>query len=101
LDKVILEIIKPHKFVLSSSREFVSLKKKILIAGLPEFYCGSNAPSHASQFKWLEYTFNGKLIKIRLYFGQKCTFGTKCSGMEQNVLAWNEIFLPAAYHLSD
>jgi hypothetical protein len=25
--------------------------------GLTEFYCGSNEPSHASQFKWLEYTF--------------------------------------------
>jgi hypothetical protein len=59
LDKAIVEIIKPHYFVLSSSREFVSLKKKIFIAGLPEFYCGSNEPSHASQFKWLEYTFKG------------------------------------------
>jgi hypothetical protein len=27
------------------------------MAGLKEFYCGSNEPSHASQFKWLEYTF--------------------------------------------
>jgi hypothetical protein len=27
LDKAILEIIKPHYFVLSSSREIVSLKK--------------------------------------------------------------------------
>ncbi len=27
------------------------------MAGLTEFYCGSNEPSHASQFKWLEYTF--------------------------------------------
>jgi len=34
-----------------------------------------------------------------LDFGQKCTLGTKCSGTEQNVLAWNEIFLPATYHL--
>jgi hypothetical protein len=31
------------------------------MAGLTEFYCGSNEPSHASQFKWLEYTF--KLVK--------------------------------------
>jgi hypothetical protein len=30
------------------------------MAGLTEFYCGWNEPSHASQFKWLEYTF--KLI---------------------------------------
>ena len=28
------------------------------MAGLREFYCGWNKPSHASQFKWLEYTFN-------------------------------------------
>ncbi len=32
------------------------------MAGLTEFYCGWNEPSHASQFKWLEYTFNGFLI---------------------------------------
>ena len=31
------------------------------MAGLTELYCGWNAPSHASQFKWLEYTF--KLVK--------------------------------------
>jgi hypothetical protein len=54
--------------------------------------------------KWIGLTlqktaFNGKLIKIRLDFGQKCTFGTKCSCTELNVLAWNEIFLPAEYHL--
>jgi hypothetical protein len=58
LDKAIIEIIKPHYFVLGSSLEFVSLKKKFLIAGLPEFYCGLNEPSHATQFKWLEYTFS-------------------------------------------
>ena len=56
--------------------------------------------------KWIglalqKTVLNGKLIKIRLDFGQKCTLGTKCSGTEQNVLAWNEIFLPAAYHLLD
>ncbi len=28
------------------------------MAGLTELYCGWNEPSHASQFKWLEYTFN-------------------------------------------
>ena len=28
------------------------------MAGLTEFNCGWNEPSHASQFKWLEYTFN-------------------------------------------
>jgi hypothetical protein len=27
------------------------------MAGLTEFYCGWNEPSHAFQFKWLEYTF--------------------------------------------
>jgi hypothetical protein len=27
------------------------------MAGLKEFYCAWNEPSHASQFKWLEYTF--------------------------------------------
>jgi hypothetical protein len=27
------------------------------MAGLTEFYCGWNEPSHDSQFKWLEYTF--------------------------------------------
>jgi hypothetical protein len=27
------------------------------MAGLTEFYCRSNEPNHASQFKWLEYTF--------------------------------------------
>ncbi len=27
------------------------------MAGLTEFYCGWNEHSHASQFKWLEYTF--------------------------------------------
>ncbi len=56
--------------------------------------------------KWIglalqKTVFNGKLINIRLDFGQKCTLATKCSGTEQNVLAWNEIFLPAAYHLYD
>jgi hypothetical protein len=29
------------------------------MAGLTEFYCGWNEPSHASQFKWLENTFKG------------------------------------------
>ncbi len=31
------------------------------MAGLTEFYCGWNEPSHASQFKWLEYTFKTPL----------------------------------------
>ncbi len=30
------------------------------MAGLKEFYCGSNEPSHASHFKWLEYTFKNR-----------------------------------------
>jgi hypothetical protein len=29
------------------------------MAGLTEFYCRLNETSHASQFKWLEYTFKG------------------------------------------
>jgi len=29
------------------------------MAGLTEIYCGWNEPCHASQFKWLEYTFKG------------------------------------------
>ncbi len=33
LDKVILEIVKPHYFVLCSSREIVSLKKNLKLAG--------------------------------------------------------------------
>jgi hypothetical protein len=28
------------------------------MAGLTEFYCGSNETSHGSQFKWLDNTFN-------------------------------------------
>jgi hypothetical protein len=28
------------------------------MAGLTEFYCRLNETSHASQLKWLEYTFN-------------------------------------------
>jgi hypothetical protein len=28
------------------------------MAGLTEFYCRSNETSHASQFKWLDNTFN-------------------------------------------
>jgi hypothetical protein len=34
------------------------------MAGLTEFYCGWNEPSHASQFKWLEYTFKPNLYDI-------------------------------------
>jgi hypothetical protein len=33
--------------------------------------------------------------------GSATLLGTKCSCTEQNDLAWNEIFLPAAYHLTD
>ncbi len=39
------------------------------MAGLWEFYCGWNEPSHASQFKWLEYTFNiCAFIIVRIIF---------------------------------
>ncbi len=41
------------------------------MAGLTEFYCGWNEPSHASQFKWLEYTFKERFQKD----GQKWTNG--------------------------
>jgi hypothetical protein len=38
------------------------------MAGLTEFYCGWNEPSHASQFKWLEYTFkDAKKKKFRIF----------------------------------
>jgi hypothetical protein len=33
--------------------------------------------------------------------GSATLLGTKCSCTERNDLAWNEIFLPAAYHLTD
>jgi len=59
LDKVILEIVKPHYFVLCSSREIVSLKKNLKLAGHLVFNIKSNASSLAPQFKWLEYTFKG------------------------------------------
>jgi hypothetical protein len=35
------------------------------MAGLTDFYCGWNEPSHASQFKWLEYTFNEQKKELR------------------------------------
>jgi hypothetical protein len=38
------------------------------MAGLTEFYCGWNEPSHASQFKWLEYTFKSWILFILNYF---------------------------------
>ncbi len=44
--------------VLCSSREIVSLKTFLKIAGPPVFNSGSNEPSHALQFKWLDNTFN-------------------------------------------
>jgi hypothetical protein len=33
--------------------------------------------------------------------GSATLLGVKCSCTERNDLAWNEIFLPAAYHLTD
>jgi hypothetical protein len=33
------------------------------MAGLTESYCRSNETSHASQFKWLDNTFNAILNK--------------------------------------
>jgi hypothetical protein len=32
------------------------------MAGLTEFYCRPNETSHASQFKWLDNTFNKRLL---------------------------------------
>jgi hypothetical protein len=40
-----------------SSRETASLKILKKLAGPPDNYGGSNEPSLAPQFKWLEYTF--------------------------------------------
>jgi hypothetical protein len=37
------------------------------MAGLLEFYCGWNEPSHASQFKWLEYTFKIAQMQETIY----------------------------------
>jgi hypothetical protein len=36
------------------------------MAGLTEFYCGWNETSHASQFKWLEYTFKHGTLAIEV-----------------------------------
>jgi hypothetical protein len=33
------------------------------MAALTEFYCRSNETSHASQFKWLDYTFKFETLK--------------------------------------
>ncbi len=55
LDKVISEILRPLKMVLSSSREIVLFKKKLKFAGPPVFHSGWNEPS--PQFKWLDNTF--------------------------------------------
>jgi hypothetical protein len=38
------------------------------MAGLTEFYCGWNEPSHASRVKWLEYTFKCS-IYVRVHDG--------------------------------
>ena len=55
--------------------------------------------------KWIglalqKTVFNSEIINKRFKIDQKCTLGTKRSGTEQNVLAWYEILLPAAYHQS-
>jgi hypothetical protein len=45
------------------------------MAGLTEFYCRLNETSHASQFKWLEYTFNtycGYAFSPIATYGQIC-----------------------------
>jgi hypothetical protein len=38
------------------------------MAGLTESYCQSNETSHASQFKWLDNTFNNMLALVKLSF---------------------------------
>jgi hypothetical protein len=65
LDKVILEIIKPHYSVLSSSRGIgIIKKKKFLMAGHLLFNSGSNESSLAPQFKWLDNTFKLALTPV-------------------------------------
>ncbi len=51
------------------------------MAGLTEFYCGSNEPSHASQFKWLEYTFNRVYTQlfVFLYLYYKLHLKVSCT----------------------
>ncbi len=88
LDKVISEIIKPHKLVLSSSREIGPLKKIFLIAGHTEFYCGSNEPSHASYFKWLDNTFNG----FKTWFSKGTCFCERCPKSVCCFLLLNQVF---------
>ena len=53
--------------VLCSSRETVSLNKICKLAGHLVFNSGSNEPSHALQFKWLDNTFKGTQDEI--FFG--------------------------------
>ncbi len=48
------------------------------MAGVTEFYCGWNEPSHASQFKWLEYTFKISFqSKTVLTLGCALTFASE------------------------
>ncbi len=58
MDKVIIEIIKPHYSLLSSSSEIVSLNFFFfLMAGHLLFNSGLNESSLAPPFKWLDNTF--------------------------------------------
>jgi hypothetical protein len=43
------------------------------MAGLTEFYCQLNETSHASQFKWLDNTFNNSFngSALRSFYAQK------------------------------
>ncbi len=63
------------------------LKKILKIAGLTEFYCESNEPSQASQFKWLEYTFNPCFFLLKQFgLGFECVnyiFGNSISMTSQ------------------
>jgi hypothetical protein len=44
------------------------------MAGLTEFYCGWNEPSHASLFKWLEYTFKRQWFDNTISIVECCSF---------------------------
>jgi hypothetical protein len=63
------------------------------MAGLTEFYCGSNEPSHASQFKWLEYTFKGRAGCLSFYFVTKGNVScTRMKIMDTLYLLFSDVF---------
>ncbi len=57
------------------------------MAGLTEFYCGWNEPSHAPQFKWLEYTFNLTFHLEKYFFKlRNCLLGPGTQ--------WENMYMP-------